>query len=189
LPGISPCAFTGPSVQCFPYSYVRRDDQCLWSCDGHKATHRRPEMCRSAVLGQQQDDYDRQTPAIRLSPQDGKRTDAELLTTWFNRDVTGIFKQHHAFDSRDIHRRCLLSVCPDNAHYEGSSRMLFDEHNHPVNSKKATRQQRDAACGAVVTVISLIHTNRSGISFSTVRSSSCGREHECPLLYRMIEQL
>jgi len=34
-PGTSPCAFTGPSVQCFPLrDTLRRDDQCLWSCNG-----------------------------------------------------------------------------------------------------------------------------------------------------------
>ena len=35
---------------------------------------------------------------------------------------------------------------PDNPRYEGSQRLLFDEHNHPVNKKQEqgmTKAQRD----------------------------------------------
>ncbi len=31
---------------------------------------------------------------------------------------------------------------PDNPHYEGSSRMLFDERNHPVREEELTKQQQ-----------------------------------------------
>jgi len=83
-----------------------------------------------------------------------------------------------------------ICFVPDNAHYEGSSRMLFDEHNHPVSSKTVSREQR-ARCvwRRCYKFISLIHTNRSGDFFiyGAVKVVA-GREHECPLLYRMVEQ-
>jgi len=46
-----------------------------------------------------------------------------------------------------------------------------------------------AVCGAVVISYHLIHTNRSGDFFiyGAVKVVA-GREHECPLLYRMVEQ-
>ena len=56
----------------------------------------------------------------------------ELLQTWFNRDVVGIFKQHHAFDAEGIFiGDATYLFVPDNPNYENSSLMLFDEHNHP----------------------------------------------------------
>jgi len=68
--------------------------------------------------------------------------------------------------------------------------MLFDEHNHPVSSKTVSREQR-ARCvwRRCYKFISLIHTNRSGDFFiyGAVKVVA-GREHECPLLYRMVEQ-
>jgi hypothetical protein len=53
-----------------------------------------------------------------LSTQAGGDTDAELLQTWFNREVVGIFKQHHAFDAEGsfIGDASYLFV-PDNESY------------------------------------------------------------------------
>ena len=160
---------------------------------GHKATHPATGDVSLSCLGfNNNNEYDRQTPCDQdYLRKMAKRTDADLLTTWFNRDVTGIFKQHHAFDPQGIFiGDASYLFVPDNAHYEGSSRMLFDEHNHPVSSKTVSREQR-ARCvwRRCYKFISLIHTNRSGDFFiyGAVKVVA-GREHECPLLYRMVEQ-
>jgi hypothetical protein len=96
-----------------------------------------------------------------------KRTDAGLLMSWFNRDITGIFKQHHAFDPCGIFiGDATYLFVPNNDNYEGSSLMLFDKHNHPVNSKNLSSEQR-ARCvwRRCYKLVSLIHTNRSGDFF------------------------
>jgi hypothetical protein len=51
-----------------------------------------------------------------------RRTDAERLQEWFNRDLVGIFKHHHAFDRAGlfIGDGTYLFV-PDNDNYEGSA--------------------------------------------------------------------
>ncbi len=94
-------------------------------------------------------------------------TDAQLLQSWFNREVVGIFKQHHAFDAEGIFiGDASYLFVSDNEHYEGSSRLLFDEQNHPVDSAKLTREQQKAydwrRCYKLVT---LLHTNRAGEFF------------------------
>ena len=79
---------------------------------------------------------------------------------------------------------------PDNDKYENSSRLLFDEHNHPVDSKKLTPQQR-ARCRwrRCYKMVSLIHTNRAGEFFlygGVVVTA--GKDHENPILYELVEK-
>lgn len=79
---------------------------------------------------------------------------------------------------------------PDNSKYEGSSRLLFDEHNHPVDSKDLTPQQR-ARCRwrRCYKLVSLIHTNRNGEFFLYAGIEVvAGKDHESPILYRLVEQ-
>ena len=108
-----------------------------------------------------------------------------------NREVVGIFKQHHAFDPEGIFiGDATYLFVPDNPHYEGSSLLLFDEHNHPVEGSKLTPQQR-ARCTwrRCYKLVSLIHTNRAGEFFlyAGLRVVA-GKDHECPLLYRLVEE-
>ena len=160
---------------------------------GHKATHPATGDVSLSCLGfNKKNEYDRQTPCDQdYLRKMARRTDAELLTTWFNRDVAGIFKQHHAFDPQGIFiGDASYLFVPDNANYEGSSRLLFDEHNHPVDSKKVSPQQRSRCVWRrCYKLISLIHTNRNGDFFlyAAVKVAT-GRDHECPLLYQMVEQ-
>jgi hypothetical protein len=111
--------------------------------------------------------------------------------SWFNRDVTGIFKQHHAFDPCGIFiGDATYLFVPNNDNYEGSSLMLFDEHNHPVDGKNLSPEQR-ARCvwRRCYKLVSLIHTNRSGDFFLyAALEVVAGKEHESPLLYRLVEQ-
>jgi len=163
---------------------------------GHKARH--PQTGDVTLVCQgfnDKNDYDRQTPCdhdyLRKMARD---TEAGELESWFNRDVVGIFKQHHAIDSEGIFigDGTYLFV-PDNDKYEGSSRLLFDEHNHPVDKEKEkelTPKQR-ARCQwrRCYKMVSLIHTNRAGEFFLYAGLEvTSGKDSECPILYRLLEQ-
>jgi len=160
---------------------------------GHKAVHPQTGDVTLSCLGfNKKNEYDRQTPVDQdYLRKMAKRTDAEQLMTWFNRDVVGIFKQHHTFDPEGLFvGDASYLFVPDNPHYEGSSYLLFDEHNHPVDSQKLTPQQRRRyVWHRCYKFISLIHINREGDFFlyAAVKVVA-GKDHECPILYQMIEE-
>lgn len=137
-------------------------------------------------------DYDRQTPCDQDHLRKmAKKTDAALLTQWFNRDAVGIFKTHHALDSEGIFiGDATYLFVPDNERYEGSSLMLFDEHNHPVDGKKLSPAERARyTWRRCYKLVSIIHTNRSGEFFLYAGLEVvAGKNHESPILYRMVEQ-
>jgi hypothetical protein len=158
---------------------------------GHKAIH--PETGDVSLRCEgfnAKNEYDRQTPCDQdYLRKMARRTDAQRLQSWFNRDVVGIFKQHHAFDPEGIFiGDATYLFVPDNPRYEGSSLLLFDEHNHPVEGSKLTPQQR-ARCTwrRCYKLVTLIHTNRAGEFFLYAGLTVvAGRDHECPLLYRLV---
>jgi len=82
--------------------------------------------------------YPRQTPCdqdfLRKLARD---TEPQKLEEWYNRHVAGLYQELGAFDSDGlfIADGTYLFV-PDNPRYEGSQRLLFDEHNHPVSKKQ-----------------------------------------------------
>src|SRR4030042_745937 len=158
---------------------------------GHKAVH--PETGDVSLRCQgfnDKNEYDRQTPCdpdyLRKM---ARRTDAQLLQTWFNREVVGIFKQHHAFDAEGIFiGDATYLFVPDNPNYEGSSVMLFDEHNHPVDGQTLTARQR-ARCKLrrCYKLASLLPTNRAAEFFLYAGLVvTAGQDHECPLLYQLV---
>ena len=160
---------------------------------GHKVTH--PEtgdVSLSCEGFNNKNEYDRETPCDQdYLRKMAKRTDAGLLMRWFNRDVTGIFKQHHAFDPEGIFiGDATYLFVPDNERYEGSSRMLFDEHNHPVDPKNLSSAER-ARCvwRRSYKLVNLIHTNRAGDFFLYAGMKVVsGKDHESPVLYRLVEE-
>jgi hypothetical protein len=78
---------------------------------------------------------------------------------------------------------------PDNDKYEGSSRLLFDEHNHPVDRKKVSPQRGLYTWHRCYKMISLIHTNRRAEFFLYAGIVvTAGKDHECPILYDLVEQ-
>jgi hypothetical protein len=178
------------------YPYVVRTGGMLEAFGpemGHKATHPKTGDVTLTCTGfNDKNEYDRQTPCDQdYLRKMARKTDADDLQSWFNRDVVGIFKQHHVMDSEGIFigDGTYLFV-PDNDNYEGSSRLLFDEHNHPVDSKNLTPQQR-ARCRwrRCYKLVSLIHTNRQGEFFLYAGIEvAAGKDHECPILYRLVEQ-
>jgi Transposase DDE domain len=159
---------------------------------GHKAVHPETGNITLACEGfNDKNSYDRQTPCdADYLRKMARRTDTELLHQWFNRDVTGTFKQHHAFDPEGIFigDGTYLFV-PDNDAYEGSVRLLFDEHNHPVDSSKLTKQEQAAyTWKRCYKLVSLIHTNRAGEFFLYAGMRVvAGNAHECPLLYQLVD--
>jgi hypothetical protein len=160
---------------------------------GHKAIH--PETGDISLRCEgfnAKNEYDRQTPCDQdYLRKMARKTDAQRLQCWFNREVVGIFKQHHAFDPEGIFiGDASYLFVPDNPHYEGSSLLLFDERNHPVEGSKLTSQQR-ARCTwrRCYKLVSLIHTNRAGEFFLYAGLIVvAGKDHECPLLYRLVEE-
>ena len=160
---------------------------------GHKVTH--PQTGDVTLMCEgfnDKNDYDRETPCDQdYLRKMARKTDADNLQSWFNRDVVGIFKQHHALDSEGIFiGDATYLFVPDNSNYEDSSRLLFDEHNHPVESENLTAQQR-ARCRwrRCYKLVSLIHTNRDGEFFLHAGLEvTSGKDHESPSLYRLVEQ-
>jgi hypothetical protein len=160
---------------------------------GHKATH--PETGDISLRCEgfnRKNAYDRQTPCdqdyLRKMARD---TDALLLERWFNQDVVGIFRQHHAFDEEGIFLGdASYLFVPDNDRYEGSSRLLFDEHDHPVDSKKLTLEQPTSYCWRrCYKLVTLLHTNRAGEFFlyGGLRLTA-GKDSECPVFYELVDQ-
>jgi Transposase DDE domain len=77
---------------------------------------------------------------------------------------------------------------PDNKKYEDSVKLLFDEHNHPVDSKKVDRSDKRYQWRRCYKVVSLIHVNRSLDLFLTMAARVVpGNKHECPILYEMVD--
>ena len=134
--------------------------------------------------------YDRQTPC----DQDFVRklatsTDVDQLLAWFNREVPRCLRSLKLFDPEGlfIGDASYLFV-PDNEHYEKSVVLLFDEHNHPVDPAQhaGDRHCQWRRCYKIVT---LLHINRAQNLFLTVAARVLpGNQHECPVLYEMVEQ-
>jgi hypothetical protein len=159
---------------------------------GHKAIHPQSGDVSLRCQGfNRKNSYDRQTPCDQdYLRKMARQTEAEKLETWFNRDVVGIFKQHHAFDTEGIFLgdASYLFVA-DNPRYEGSSRLLFDEHDHPVEAKNLTlAEQKQYTWRRCYKLVSLLHTNRAGEFFlyAGLRVTE-GRAHEAPVLYDLVE--
>jgi hypothetical protein len=163
---------------------------------GRKVVH--PETGETTVSSEgfnQKNHYDRETPCdpdyLRKVSKD---TDAQALMRWFNRDVVRVFRQHRAFDKEGlfIGDGSYLFV-PDNPHYEGSVKMRFDEHNHPVTlehyNQMTEAQKSRCQWKRCYKMVTLLHTNRSKefFVFVAVKVVS-GNDHESPVLYELVKQ-
>jgi len=165
------------------------------SC-GRKVTH--PDTGELTIYCEgfnNKNHYDRQSPCdpdyLRKMAKD---TRADELMGWFNQDVVSVFRTQRAFDKEGlfIGDASYLFV-PDNPKYEGSVRLLFDEHDHPLSRERyegLTDEQkircRRRRCYKMVT---LLHTNRSldFFLFAGGRVLS-GQENESPALYELVRE-
>jgi hypothetical protein len=115
--------------------------------------------------------YPRQTPCdqdfLRKLARD---TEPQKLEDWYNRHVAKLYQELGAFDSEGlfIGDGTYLFV-PDNPRYEGSHRLLFDEHNHPVSKKQEqemTKSQRSRCrWRRFYKAVLLLHVDAAGERF------------------------
>ena len=138
--------------------------------------------------------YPRQTPCdqdfLRKLARD---TEPEKLEEWYNHHVVGVYKELGAFDADGV----LIAdgtylFVPDNPRYEGSQRLLFDEHNHPVSKKQEqamTKAQR-ARCRwrRFYKAVLLLHCDAAGERFvvTGVRVLRTG-ESEATVLWPLLD--
>ena len=140
-------------------------------------------------------DYPRQTPCdpdfLRKIAKD---TPADTLMAWFNGPVQQIFRRHRYFDKAGIFIADGSYIfVPDNENYEGSVKMLFDEHNHPVGKKQEKKmsaaQLKKCQWRRCYKMISLLHTNENGDFFLYAGMRIVpGNVHECPVLWEMVDE-
>jgi len=139
--------------------------------------------------------YDRQTPCDQdYLRKVAKDTDPQALMNWFGEAGGRMFQRRRVFDREGIFiGDASYLFVPDNPRYEGSVKLLFDEHNHPLSEKryhKMTDEQKSHCqwrrCYKMVT---LLHTNRTldFFLFVAVKVVS-GKDHECPVLYDLVKQ-
>ena len=137
--------------------------------------------------------YPRQTPCDSdFLRKIAKDTEAEKLTDWFNGPVQKIFRRHRYFDKAGIFIADGSYIfVPDNENYEGSAKMLFDEHNHPVGKKQekmSAAQLKKCQWRRCYKMISLLHTNENGDFFLYAGMRIVpGNTHECPVLWEMVD--
>lgn len=170
--------------------------QALGPKAGRKGVH--PETGETTVVCEgfnQKNHYDRETPCdpdyLRKVAKD---TDATALLRWFNRDGVRVFRKHRVFDPEGffLGDAAYLFV-PDNPKYEGSVKMRFDEHNHPVTLEQYHRmteaQKGRCQWKRGYKMVTLLHTNRRRefFVFVAVKVIS-GKAHESPVLYELVQQ-
>jgi hypothetical protein len=170
--------------------------QALGPKAGRKVVHPKTGETTASCEGfNRKNHYDRETPCdpdyLRKVAKD---TDSGALLAWFNRDVVGLFRHRRVFDKEGlfIGDGSYLFV-PDNPHYEGSVKMRFDEHNHPVTLEQYTpmteAQKSRCQWKRCYKMVTLLHTNgkREFFVFVAVKVIS-GKAHESPVLYELVKQ-
>jgi hypothetical protein len=122
-----------------------------------------------------------------------KETAPEELERWYNRHVAQIYGELDAYDRDGIFLGdgSYLFV-PNNKNYEGSVRLLFDEHNHPVSKdqeKKMTPAERDRCqWRRCYKVVFLLHCDRPGERFVVAGLKVLsGNQAEGPALWELVD--
>lgn len=135
---------------------------------------------------------DRQTPChqdfLRKFARD---TEAVRLHDWFNAQAPRALRSLKWFDEEGlfIGDASYLFV-PDNAHYEDSVKLLFDEHHHPVDPQSVDLKDKRYQWHRCYKVVTLLHVNRALDYFLVVGARVVsGNQHECPLLYALVDEL
>ncbi len=160
---------------------------------GRKTTHPETHDVTLCCPGfNRTNDYDRQTPCDQdFLRKFARHTDVDRLHAWFNREVPRCLRSLRLFDEEGLFvgDGSYLFV-PDNEHYEGSDRLWFDEHNHPVDPDKVDLRDKRYQQHRCYKLVSLIHINRQLNFFFTVAARVVpGRRHECPILYELVDEV
>jgi len=158
---------------------------------GRKSIHPETQDVTLACEGfNDKNTFDRQTPCdqdfLRKFARD---TRAESLHAWFNREVPRCLRSLKLFDPEGLFIGDASYVfVPDNENYQGSVKLLFDEHNHPVESQEVDLRDKRYQWRRCYKVVSLIHIHRSLDRFLTVAARVVpGNQHECPILYELVD--
>jgi hypothetical protein len=134
--------------------------------------------------------FDRQTPCDQdFLRKFARGTDSGRLHHWFNREAPRCLRSLKLFDPEGlfIGDGSYLFV-PDNEHYEGSDRLLFDENDHPVDPRQVDPRDPRYRWRRCYQLVSLIHINRALDLFLTVAAHlGGGRPHEGPILYALVD--
>ena len=139
--------------------------------------------------------YDRQSPCdADYMRKMAKDTRSDELIKWFNQDVVSLFRTQRAFDKEGIFLGdASYLFVPDNPNYEGSVKLLFDEHNHPLSREQyeGLSDEQKICCRyrRCYKMVTLLHTNRSldFFFFAAVKVLS-GKESESPVLYELVRE-
>ncbi len=126
----------------------------------------------------------RQTPCDQdFLRQFARSTQPDRLHAWFNREVPRCLRSLKLFDAEGLFLGDASYIfVPDNENYEDSVKLLFDEHNHPVDSQQVDLSDKRYQWRRCYKVVSLIHVNRSLDLFLTVAARVVpGNRHECPV--------
>jgi hypothetical protein len=158
---------------------------------GRKAEHPDTHDITLACEGfNDKNDYDRQTPCDQdFLRKFARHTQPGRLHAWFNREVPRCLRSLKLFDAEGLFLGDASYVfVPDNENYEDSVKLLFDEHNHPVDSQKVDLRDQRYQWRRCYKVVSLIHVNRELNLFLTVAARVVpGNAHECPILYELVD--
>lgn len=113
---------------------------------------------------------------------------------WFGEDGVRMFQRRRVFDREGIFiGDASYLFVPDNPSYEGSVKLLFDEHNHPLSEKQyrkmTDKQKSHCQWRRCYKMVTLLHTNRTldFFLFVAVKVVS-GKDHENPVLYDLVRQ-
>ena len=114
---------------------------------------------------------------------------AGRLHDWFNREVPRLLRSLKLFDPEGLFIGDASYIfVPDNEKYEDSVKLLFDEHNHPVDSTKVDLRDKRYQWRRCYKLVSIIPINRNLNLFLTVAARVVpGNRHECPILYELVD--
>jgi len=139
--------------------------------------------------------YKRRTPCDQdFLRKLGKDTDGDALLWWFNHSVARYLHDFGAFDEEGVF---LLDgsylFVPDNPAYEGSSKLRFDEHNHPVSRKDydamSKAEQERIGLRRCYRGVFLLHLDRRARTYAYAGLSLLpGKAAEVPELGPMIDR-
>jgi len=162
-----------------------------------------PEVGRKAVHPETQDvslfcaGFNAKNRSARQTPCDqdflrkfARDTQVDRLHRWFNAQVPRVLRSLKLFAEEGlfIGDGSYLFV-PDNEKYEGSVKLLFDEHNHPVDPKKVDLKDQRYQWRRCYKLVSLLHINRGLDYFFVVAARVVpGNQHEGPILYALVDE-
>jgi hypothetical protein len=117
-------------------------------------------------------------------------TEADKMIEWYNKEINWCLREIMEFDKEGIFIGDATYIfVPDNEKYENSTRLLFDEGNHPVDPEKVDWKKNKAKYQwrRCYQMVSLIHTNSKMQFFATVSLKIIdGKASPQPVLYELV---